>query len=335
MEEEARMELTIPGLIAERARSQGGQTIMRVKNRGIWRAFGWADLAASVRGIAGGLTAEGIGRGDVVAILSENRLEAVHADLAILCHGAVSLAIDPDMEADQVAAELTSSGARLVFAENEQQLDKLLSIRDRCPALTRIVIVDMAGLRDFADPGCVALSAFASPAGDWPVAVAADDKAAIVDGETLTHADIARLLGGLGLKMRVGDERLAVLRLSERTERIYGLYLALTSGCISNYPEGAETVMEDLQELQPTVLGASAIVWDYLGGLAAAKAKDATGTQRWLYEWALRTGNRFILGAVREEFGLKRLRLAYTGGSPPSQVARDWARKLGIAIETV
>lgn len=329
------MELTIPHLIAERARSNGGQTILRVKNRGIWRAYGWADLAASVRGIAGGLAAAGVGRGDVVAIVTENRLEAVHADLAILGCGAVSLGIDPDLEADQVAGELASSGARVAFAENEEQLDKLLSIRDRCPALTRIVVVDMTGLRDFADSGCVALSAFAAPAGDWPVALGPDDKAAIVAGETLTHGDIARMLGAANLKMRAGDERLAVLRLSDRAERIYGLYLALTSGCISNYPEGPETVMEDLQELQPTVLAASAAVWDYLSDLAAAKARDATGMQRRLYEWALRAGNRFILGSVRQEFGLRRLHLAYTGGGPPSQAARDWARKLGIAIETV
>src|SRR6202012_4705521 len=115
------------------------------------------------------------GRGDVAAILSETRLEAVYADLAVLGAGAVSGAIAPDEEPDRVCHMLSSSGARLAFVENEEQLDKILAVRDRCPALSRIVVFDMKGLRDFVDVRCVSLVDFTrtETSADWSAVVRA------------------------------------------------------------------------------------------------------------------------------------------------------------------
>jgi long-chain acyl-CoA synthetase len=147
------------------------------------------------------------------------------------------------------------------------------------------------------------------------------------------------------LPIQPNDERLAVLRLSDITERVWGLYLSLETRCISNYPEGPDTVIANLQELQPTILGVDAAVWDHLQTLAAARAKDAVSMQRLAYGWALRnarlTGPRarladlVVLRAVRREFGLNRLRLAYVGGASVGSTALDWARSLGIAIQRV
>ena len=147
------------------------------------------------------------------------------------------------------------------------------------------------------------------------------------------------------LPIRQSDERLVVLRLSDITERVWGLYLALETGCISNYPEGPDTIIENLRELQPTILGADAEVWAHLQALAAARVKAATATQRLVYQWALRAGRAggstgrladlLVLRAVRREFGLNRLRLAYVGGTAVGSAAMDWALSLGIAIQRV
>jgi long-chain acyl-CoA synthetase len=133
--------------------------------------------------------------------------------------------------------------------------------------------------------------------------------------------------------------------MSDITERVWGVYLALETHCISNYPEGADTVIENLQELQPTILGADAAVWDHLHRLATARAKAATPTQRFAYNWALRAGRvggpkarlagLLVLHAIRREFGLNRLRLAYVGGASVGAAALDWARSLGIEIQRV
>jgi long-chain acyl-CoA synthetase len=296
----------------------------------------------------------------VVAIVSETRPEAVYADLAILGCGAASVAIDPDDDADRVCHKLSSSGSRLAFVENEEQLDKLLSIRDRCPALSRIVVFDMKGLRDFSDAACTSMAAFIETGGsvDWASSVRSieADRPAVIQfprgepfsmGRTLTHGDLMHMVGAARARLDIhpGDERLAVLRLSDITERVWGLYLALETRCISNYPEGPDTVVENQQELQPTILGVDAAVWDHLYGLATAKAKAATRTQRLAYDWAMRAGrvggakarlaDLLVLHAVRRECGLNRLRLAYVGGASVNSAALDWARGLGVAIQRV
>jgi long-chain acyl-CoA synthetase len=351
---------SVPALLSQRAGSHGSETILRTKDRGIWKMITWAQLDAKVREIGTALLAADFARGDVVAILSEARPEALYTDLAILGCGAASVAIDPDDDPDRVCHLLSSSGSRLAFVENEEQLDKLLSIRDRCPALSQIVVFDMKGLRDFADQGCIGLSGFAQTSGsvDWAAAVRAieADQPAVIQfprgtssgmGWTLTHGDLMHMISAAHarLPLQPNDERLAVLRLSDITERVWGLYLALQTRCISNYPEGPDTIIENLQESQPTILGGDAEVWDHLHRLASNRAKVATSTQRLAYEWALRAGrvggpkarlaDLLVLHAVRREFGLNRLRLAYVGGASVSPAALDWARSLGIAIQRV
>jgi long-chain acyl-CoA synthetase len=351
---------SIPALVAQHAASHGGDIILRTKDRGIWKALTWSALDARVRGIGTALLEAGFGRGDVVAILSESRPEAVYADLAILGCGAASVAIEPDDGPDRVCHQLSSSGSRLAFVENEEQLDKVLSVRDRCPALSRIVVFDMKGLRDFADASCVALSSFAGvgDSGAWAVATTSvePDQPAVIQfprgegsglGRSLTHGDLMHMVGAARARLPIhaSDDRLAVSRLADITERVWGLYLALETRCVSNYPERADTAIENLRELQPTVFGADAAVWDRLQTLASARGKAATATQRLAYEWALRAGrvggpkgqlaDLLVLRAVRREFGLNKLRLAYVGGEAVAPAALDWARSLGIAIQRV
>lgn len=351
---------SIPALVAHRAASHGSDTILRTKHRGIWKTVSWSQLHAEMRAIGAALLAVGIARGNVVAVVSETRPEAVYADLAILGCGAASVAIDPDEDTDRVCHLLSSSGSRLAFVENEEQLDKVLAVRDRCPALSRIVVFDMKGLRDFADAGCVSLSEFvgAADVGGW--AGTADqidaDQPAVIQfprgegsamGRILTHGDLMHMVSAARTRLPIhpNDERLVVLRLADITERVWGLYLALETRCISNYPEGPDTLIENLRELQPTILGADAVVWNALHGLATTRAKAATATQRLGYEWALRAGrlggsksrlaDLLVLQAVRREFGLNKLRLAFVGGTSVGPAAMDWARCLGIAIQRV
>jgi long-chain acyl-CoA synthetase len=351
---------SIPGLVTQNAALHGEETILRVKRRGIWETVTWRKLGEKVQQIGAALLAANIARGDVVGILSETRPEAVYADLAILGCGAASVAIDPDDDADRIWRALSSSGSRFAFVENEEQLDKILLIRERCPALARIVVFDMKGLRDFHDTHCLSLLHFIETGGaaDWTAsarALASDQPAVIQfsrdEGSglqhTLTHNDVMHLVRAARaqLPMRPNDNRLAILRLSDMAERIWGLYLALETRCVSNYPESPDTVVENLRELKPTIFGGDDAVWHGLHALASVRAKAATSAQRLAYEWAVATGpsgggtarlaNLLVLQAVRREFGLSRIRLAYVGGASVSPATVKWARCLGITIERV
>jgi long-chain acyl-CoA synthetase len=352
---------SVPAMVAQQAHAHATETIMRRKDRGIWKAVTWAHLADQVKQIGGAVLAAQISHGDIAAIISETRPEAAYADLAIQGAGAASIMIHPDDANDRIEHILHSSGCRLLFVEGEEQLDKVLPLRQRCPALSRIVIFDMKGLREFSDPACMSLDAFVAGcpfAADWEASiksVTADQPAVLLFprdgtspiGRTLSHREILRMIGTAAQRLspRPHDERLAVLRMADVTERIWGLYLALATRSISNYLESPETAVENLQELQPTVLGADAEAWAHLHARATGSAKAATRLQRLAYGWALRAGRlgggsaalagTLVLHAVRRELGLNKVRLAYVAGEPIGGATLDWARSLGIAIQRI
>jgi long-chain acyl-CoA synthetase len=358
MEEEAAVALTpasIPALLAARVAAHGSEIVLRKKDHGIWKAMTWAQLADRVRAVGAGLRAIGFRPGDVGCVLAETRPEWAIIDLAILGAGGISGGIHPDEEPDQLGSVLRKLRCRVLFVENEEQLDKALLVRERCPALQRIVIIDMKGLRDFADPMCTGLQSFVvadASAADWDAGVAAitSEQPALMTpggkGRTLTHGDVLRLIAEARpmLALRTGDERLALLSMCQVMERVLGLYLSLDARAISNYLENPDTAIENLQEVQPTVLATDARIWDMLHGRISSAVTGATHLQRALYRWAIAAGARggpmallaraCVLHAVRREIGLSRLRVAYTGGSLPPEIQR-WTTALGVNVQRI
>ncbi len=335
---------TIPELLAERAAALGNSVVLRKKERGLWKAVTWSELDQKRRAVAAALIAAGLNPADTAGILTETRPEAVYVDLGILSAGGVSVALNPDADADAIGAALRDSNCRLLFVENEEQLDKALTVRDTCPALTRIVILDMKGLRDFTDPSCESFENFVArgKAGALPT-IGPDSPAAILGGKPHTHAELLATIAASvqHLSPKSGDERLAVLPMSDTLERVHGLYLALSTGVISNYLESPETARENLQELKPTLFGADTEAWTRLHARITAAAAAATFTQRALYTWAIRAGSRnplantLVLQAVRRELGMQRLRVAYVANAKPPAEVTDWAAALGVSIQLV
>ncbi len=356
---------TLPALVVHRATAHGPEVILRKKRRGIWMAVTWAELAVRIREVGMALVASDLASGDVVGILSNTRPEAVCADLGTLSIGCVGACLVPQDTADQVARMLRDSNCRLLFVENEEQLDKALTARETCPALQRIVIFDMKGLRELDDPMCESLAGFlargvardrADPAG-WDTAlrrVAPDRTAALllpvaVGGmvETLSHRDVMTVVEDAATRLgqHPGDERVAFQPMSGMMERVLGLYVALFTRTISNYLESNETLIENLQEVQPSVLAASPIVWERFRDRIIAEVDGASWLQKILFQWAVRTGEasqgtgvmaamarKLVLNSVRREMGLARLRLACIGtASLPPETTR-WYLALGIAM---
>ena len=369
MEEEAAVALnpgTIPAMVVDRAAAHGAEVILRKKDHGIWKAVTWSELDVHSREVGMGLKAIGFGPGDIACVLAETRPEWVFVDLGILGACGVCGGIDPADEPEQIGQALQQSGCRVLFVENDEQLDKVLLVRDRCPTLQRIVIFDMKGLRDFADPLCESFQAFIARGVEhdrahsdaWHVgigAITAEQPAVLLfphggiagKGRVLTHGDVLHLIANARslLKPHAGDERLALLPMCHVMERVFGLYLALDARAVSNYLENPDTVMENLQEVQPTMLGTDPRFWELLHARATNAASGATRLQRLLYRGAIATAQRGglqaslarlgVLRAVRRELGLNRLRHAYIGAaSLPSEIGR-WAKALGIAIQQI
>ena len=353
MEKEAAVELnaTIPALLARQVVAHGSETILRKKDRGIWRSVSWSELNRHVMDIGQGLRAIGLTAGSAAAVISGTRPELAYADLAILGCGAISVAIHPEEEAARVAEILQDANVTIAIVEDEEQLDKVLSQRSVCPSLQRIAIVDMKGLRDFSDASCVSLDdliALGTGQSDWKAAseaITAGHIAAILyprlgAGHPITHGAIMQQLEetARSLGVTAGDERLSVLPMCDPTERVLGLYLALANRVVSNYLENPETATENLREVKPTVLGANTEAWERLRFRIETMAAGATGLQKMAYRWAIGGGflaNWLVLPAIRGELGFGRLRVAYVGDAPVSVETGRWASALGITVKYI
>ena len=140
--------------------TRGDKPAIREKKFGIWQPTSWRQWLQISRDIAYALHAIGFRPGDVASIIANAVPEWVYADMGILCASGVSSGIYPTDSAVQVEYLVNDSGTRVVFAEDEEQLDKLLACRVRCPTLQKIVVFDMEGLSGFNDSMVMSLDEF-------------------------------------------------------------------------------------------------------------------------------------------------------------------------------
>ena len=140
---------TLPRLFRHVVKERGDAVAMREKLLGIWRAITWREYGERARHVGLGLVALGLQPRDVVSVISDNCPEWLYTDLGTMSVGGVTNGIYTTDSPRQVEYILNDSGTRFFFAENEEQLDKILEVRARCPQLVKIFVYDMEGLHDF------------------------------------------------------------------------------------------------------------------------------------------------------------------------------------------
>jgi long-chain acyl-CoA synthetase len=142
---------TYPKLLRLNAREHGGEIALREKDFGLWKVFTWNAYQTRVHDLALGMVELGLGRGDVIGIIGDNRPDWVSAEIATAI-GAMSLGLYRDVLDEEAAYLLSYGEAKLVFSEDEEQVDKLLALADRAPQLRHIVYSDPRGMRKYDDP---------------------------------------------------------------------------------------------------------------------------------------------------------------------------------------
>src|SRR5258707_11597669 len=143
---------TYPKLLRLNAQEYGGEIALREKDFGLWRVFTWSDYQTRVHDFALGMIELGLGRGDVIGVIGDNRPDWVAAEIATHAIGAMSLGLYRDVLNEEAAYLLSYGEAKLVFTEDEEQVDKLLALAERVPHLKHIVYSDPRGMRKYDDP---------------------------------------------------------------------------------------------------------------------------------------------------------------------------------------
>ena len=303
---------TIPKLFWHQVKARDGRTAFREKKLGIWRATSWRDYGERARWTGMGLVKLGLKRGEVVSILADTVPEWLYADMGTMGAGGVSNGIYPTDSAKQVDYILNDSRSRFLFVENEEQLDKFIEVRERCPGIAKVFVFDMEGLADFNDPLVMPFDELlalgrahdAAHPGLWEELVAgskADELALLVytsgttgpaKGAMLSHRNVVFQMRNADAFIPLGtdDEQLAFLPLCHIAERTFTAFLPLRSGAIANFAESAETVPENIREVAPTTFFAVPRIWERFYSGIAIRMKEATWVGRKAYQWALGIG---------------------------------------------
>ena len=309
---EAALPRTLPGRLLHRASTQPRDVALRVKERGIWREITWAGYLAEVDAAAHWLRTAGVGPGDHVAILSDNRPEWLYADLAAQSIGARSVGVYQTNPPEDVAYVVRHSRARVLICEDQEQVDKAVAVAAETPGLEKVVVVEPRGTRGYDDPRLVtweaAIGAGRERAGQRPAflgeSVAALDPAAAAmviytsgttgppKGALLSHENALAvadpLVPLLGLTAR--DAVLSYLPLCHVAEKIFSLFLPLSIGLVTHFGESIETVREDLREVQPTLFLGVPRIWEKMQAGVLLKMGDASWLKRALFRLSLRVG---------------------------------------------
>ena len=317
---------------------RGDSVFMRQKKLGIWREWSWNESAMAVREIANGLLALGFDAGACASIASNTVIDWVLADLAVLSCGGVSNGIYPTDAASQVHYLCEDSRTRILFVEDEEQLDKALDVRAQLPLLSKIVVFDTTGLRDFVDPDVIDLAALralgreyaATHAGELDARAAAcrpDDLAILVytsgttgkpKGAMHSHRGLVYTVRGYNriVAQDETDERMCFLPLCHIAERVGGEYFGVYTGAKLNFVENPETVPENVREIAPTVFTAVPRVWEKFYSGVAIALRESGRAQQLAYGWSIGVGGRIadrvlagqpVGAALKLQFMLARL----------------------------
>src|SRR5258705_9440923 len=330
--------------------TRGDRPAIREKKFGIWHPTSYRQWQQISKEIAYGLHAIGFRPGDVASIIANAVPEWVFADMGILCAGGVSSGIYPTDSAAQVEYLVNDSHTKIIFAEDEEQLDKVMGCRARCPTLQKIVVFDMEGLRAFSDQMTLSLAEFMALGRNrirgrealWDEMIAsggAGDLAILVSPSGTAGPPKGAMHSNRGVTPQMrhandlfpstdSEERLVFLPVCHVAGRVGGCYFSLALGSVMNFAESPETVPDNLREVQPNAFLAVPRVWEkFYSGITIA-LKDATPFQNWMYRQALAIGNRMTdcrLEGNRPSLSLRLLnRAAYR------LVFRNIRRMLGL-----
>ena len=305
---------TFPQLLLRHAQQRPNAVAMREKEYGIWQTLTWSAIVSMVRSIAAGLAEAGLACGQHVVVIGANRPRLYASMLAVQSLGAIPIPLYQDSPAAEMVFPISNAEVGFAIVEDQEQVDKLLEVREQWPALARIWYDDPRGLRSMREPGVESLDVLvergtardrANPS-EFDAAVAlgrGSDVAALFltsgtsgapKGVMHTYAAlIDRSLAGARFdNITPADEVLAYLPPAWVGQNIFSYAMWLAVGYVVNCPESSETVTIDLKEIGPTYYFAPPRIFEGFLTSVTIRMEDASKIKRSLFERFMRLGGR-------------------------------------------
>jgi long-chain acyl-CoA synthetase len=300
------VQTTFPRQLLEHAKTRPQAGALREKEYGIWQSLSWQALAALVRELAGGLAAAGLQRGEHVVVVGENRPRLYATMLAAQSLGAIPVPLYQDAVATEYTFPINNAEVKFAIVEDQEQVDKMIELRESCPQLAQIWYDDARGLRNYDEAGLASLDALLDSGRafnaqhpsyfDVEVAKASPDDVAAMfftsgttgnpKGVVHTHFTLLdRARAGADFDKLTSDEEvLAYMPPAWIGQNIFSYAQWLACGYVVNCPESAATVMIDLKEVGPTYYFAPPRIFEGLLTSVMIRMEDASRIKRGLFQ---------------------------------------------------
>ena len=305
---------TFPKLLAANARIRGGKPASREKDYGIWQTWTWSEVAEEVRALACGLADLGFKRGDRLAIIGDNRPHLYWAMPAAQAVGGVPVPMYQDSVAEEMQFVLEHAECRFALAENQEQVDKLLEIKDRLPKLETIIYHFPRGMRNYkqdflhlyndvqergraydkSHPGFYEAEVEKSSGSDLAVMLYTSGTTGRPKGVMLSFDNVIQTARNAAEweGLTDDDEMLAYLPMAWVGDHIFSVGQSFTAGFCVSCPESAETVLDDLREIGPTYFFAPPRIFENILTTVMIRIEDAAPWKQRMFHKYMDLANR-------------------------------------------
>ncbi|MFP6759535.1 MAG: AMP-binding protein [Alphaproteobacteria bacterium] len=305
---------TFPKRLLVQARERANSVFLREKNLGIWQSVTWAQALEQSRSLALGLAAHGLVRGDKVAIIGDNRPYLYLAMAAVQSIGGVPVPMYQDSIADELQYILEHSEVCFAIVEDQEQVDKVLQVREHVPQIKKIVYHDPRGLRHYDEPGLERyaevqergkqfdsdnpdffLDEIAKGEGaDLAIMLYTSGTTGKPKGVMLSYNNLIRMsLNGIAYDNLTDREVvLAYLPMAWVGDHLFSYGQAICAGFTVNCPESGATVLSDLREIGPTYFFAPPRIWESILTTVLVRIEDAAAIKRRMFHYFMKVAER-------------------------------------------
>jgi long-chain acyl-CoA synthetase len=373
--------LTLPMLLMDNAARYGDtKTAIREKAYGIWQKYTWADYCRYMKITAAGFAALNLRRGENLCMIVHNHPEWLFSELAAHALGATTLNLFTSSVADELSFSIKRINSPVVVVQDQEQVDKLLEVKEKLPQTKKVVYIDPTGMTSYQDDPWLISYAELLKLGekyieDHPAFIEEeinkgrpDDIAVMIQTSGTTGVPKLAMLSHRNLttmarqwqdetKIEPEENWLSMSPPAWIVDQMWGMGVALESAMIMNFPETAETVLEDFRDIGPSLIITSSRFWEDMASRIRVKISDAGWLKKKLFYWgesigkkvvekqshkqpvplSLRTVNKIMSAAVYrpllDRLGCARFRSAFTGGHPISPDVILFFRAVGLNLK--
>ena len=311
-------QFTLPQILLRQSERLGSDRVaMREKAYGIWQTYDWKDYFRYTKLVGMGLISLGLKRGENVALIVDNGPEWLFAELGAQSAGAVVVPLFTSAVAKELVEGINRIQAAYVFAQDQEQVDKVLACRGDLPHTRRVIYTDPTGMRTYEDdPWLISFSQLLDLGEEldseqpelynkelWEGKPADVAVMLMTSGTTgfpklvmLSHANFTDMASKWLLTAPIGieDNWISITPTAWIVDQMWGVGVTLCGGMVMNFPETFETAVDDLREIGPTVIITSSRFWEDLASKIRVKIDDAGFLKRRLYDMSQRIGKQIL-----------------------------------------